>query len=275
MNFLLDTYAVVGNPIAHSRSPEIHQAFAAQTGQTLAYERLLAPLDGFEKCVHDFFAQGGRGLSVTVPFKLDAYRLAKHATPRAQLAQASNTLWIAAGQIHADNTDGVGLLRDLTQNLKCDLRGKRLLILGAGGAVRGVLQPLLEQQPANITIANRTVQKAVELARVFAEYGPVQACGLNELPLANDVIINATSAGLQGTTPAVPAGCYAPGALAYDKVYGKSQTPFLTAAAQYTTHLADGLGMLVEQAAEAFALWRGVRPQTAPIIAHLRRELQR
>lgn len=273
MSFNLDTYAVIGNPIAHSKSPDIHRAFARQTGQALVYQHRLAPLDGFVSSATDFFHQGGRGLNVTVPFKIEAFDFSQTRTPRAQAAGAVNTLWGHKGMIHGDNTDGIGLVRDLTQNLGLSLRGKRLLVLGAGGAVRGVLLPLLEQQPDVITLANRSLEKAQNLAHTFHHHGTIQVCSLDALPEHNDLVLNATSAGLQGVTPNVPAECFAPGAWAYDMLYGARPTPFLCAAQGRAAHQADGLGMLVEQAAEAFFIWRGVRPETIPVIDQLRANL--
>ena len=267
-----DRYVVAGNPIAHSKSPLIHAAFAAQTGQDIEYDRLLAPLDGFAAAVQAFRAAGGKGLNVTVPFKQEAWQLANRLSERAQLAEAVNTLRFDADGIFGDNTDGVGLCRDIVDNLGVALQGKNILLLGAGGAVRGVLQPLLAQQPASLTIANRTAAKAEQLAQQFAGHGSVT--GGSYAALAGqcfDVVINGTSASLSDALPPLPAGCFAAGSLAYDMMYGKGLTPFLQFAQQQgAARLADGLGMLVEQAAEAFLLWRGVRPDTAPVITRLR-----
>jgi shikimate dehydrogenase len=276
MNFQQDTYAVIGNPIAHSKSPEIHAAFARQTGQSMVYEKLLAPLNDFETCVEDFFAAGGKGLNVTVPFKTRAYDMAQQLSLRAQSAGAVNTLWQEQGRLHGDNTDGAGLVRDLTHNLGLSLEGKKILILGAGGAVRGVLLPLFGQQPQSITIANRTLEKAQALLSVVPSHGVtrVEAQGLHDLPSGNDVIIQATSAGLQGGAPEVPAHCYSSNTWAYDMLYAATPTPFLRAASQHTAHCTDGLGMLVEQAAEAYYLWRGIRPDTSPVIAQLRQQMR-
>jgi shikimate dehydrogenase len=276
MNFENDTYAVIGNPIAHSKSPEIQARFAQQTGQAMVYEKLLAPLDGFETCVRDFFAAGGKGLNVTVPFKTQAYSMAQSLSPRARWAGAVNTLWQQQGKLHGDNTDGAGLVRDLTHNLGLSLRGKKILILGAGGAVRGILLPLLEQEPLSMMIANRTLDKAQALLSLVPSRSvtQVQACGLHDLPSGNDVIIHATSAGLQSHAPDVPAQCYTPNTWAYDMLYGANPTPFLCSASQHTKRCADGLGMLVEQAAESFFLWRGVRPNTLPVIAALREPMR-
>lgn len=272
---MTDRYAVIGNPIAHSKSPQIHAAFARETGQDLVYEALLAPVGGFEQAVRAFIAAGGKGLNVTVPFKLDAYRLAATRSARAEAAKAVNTLIISVQGIHGDNTDGLGLVADLGRNLGLRLAGKRILLLGAGGAARGVLLPLLEQKPASLTIANRTVEKARALQSEFAPSAgacPVDALGFGELAGRQfDLVINATAASLADEAPALPQGIYAPGSLAYDMVYGKGLTPFLRAAqAQGAGRLADGLGMLVEQAAESFFLWRGVRPATAPVLAGMR-----
>ena len=272
----MDHYAVVGNPIAHSKSPWIHAAFARQTGQALVYQTLLAPLDGFEQSVTAFRIGGGRGLNVTVPFKLEAFALANHHTPRAEAAGAVNTLAFGPDGILGDNTDGAGLVRDLSFNLHCPLVGRRILLLGAGGATRGVLLPLLTSLPASLTIANRTASKAIALAERFIPHAGrarVDGCGFEELAGRRfDLVINATAASLADELPPLPPGLYAEGALAYDMVYGRGQTPFLRAAlADGAARVADGLGMLVEQAAESFALWRGVRPDSAPVLAELRR----
>jgi shikimate dehydrogenase len=270
---MTDRYAVVGNPISHSKSPLIHAEFARATAQDLTYSTLLAPLDGFAATVQQFRAEGGKGLNVTVPFKQEAWRLATQLTERAQLAEAVNTLKFEVdGSILGDNTDGAGLVRDITENRQFALTGKRVLLMGAGGAARGVILPLLRQQPASLTIANRTPGKAFELARQFAEYGPVE--GGDYVRLAGrqfDVVINATSSSLSDQLPPLPPCVFAPGALAYDMMYGKGLTPFLQfAQSDGALHLADGLGMLVEQAAESFLLWRGVRPQTQPVMALLK-----
>ena len=272
----MDRYAVVGNPIAHSKSPWIHAAFARQTGQALVYQTLLAPLDGFEQSVTAFRIGGGRGLNVTVPFKLEAFALANHHTPRAEAAGAVNTLAFGPDGILGDHTDGAGLVRDLSFNLHCPLAGRRILLLGAGGATRGVLLPLLTSLPASLTIANRTASKAIALAERFIPHAGrarVDGCGFEELAGRRfDLVINATAASLADELPPLPPGLYAEGALAYDMMYGRGQTPFLRAAlADGAARVADGLGMLVEQAAESFALWRGVRPDSAPVLAELRR----
>ena len=272
---MTDRYAVVGNPVAHSKSPQIHAAFARATGQDMSYEALLAPLDGFAAVVDGFVAGGGRGMNVTVPFKLEACRLATSLSPRAQAAGAANTLVFSAAGTYGDNTDGIGLVADLQRNLGLVLAGRRILLLGAGGAARGVLLPLLQQQPASLTLANRTAAKAHALAAHFAAAAAgaaLDAGGFADLAGRHfDLVINATAASLVDAVPLLPDGVYAPASLAYDMVYGKGLTPFLRAAqAQGAARLGDGLGMLVEQAAEAFCLWRGVRPQTAPVLAALR-----
>ncbi|MBM4190261.1 MAG: shikimate dehydrogenase [Betaproteobacteria bacterium] len=270
---MTDRYTVFGHPIEHSKSPRIHTAFAAQTGQDLSYTATLAPLDGFEAALSAFRAAGGRGANVTVPFKEEAYRLATRLAERARQAGAVNTLLLDGSEIIGDNTDGVGLVRDLTENLQYGLAGKRILVLGAGGATRGILGPILANQgaecPARLFVANRTAAKAVELARLFGCEGG----GFDAIPAEPfDIVINATAASLAGEMPPLPAGVFAPGALAYDMMYGR-ETPFLSFASARGACTADGLGMLVEQAAEAFWLWRGVRPATAPVLAALRAEL--
>lgn len=272
---MTDRYAVIGNPIAHSKSPRIHAAFARQTAQDMRYEAILARLDGFAAAVSDFIAAGGRGMNVTLPFKLEAFALATRHTARAQAARAVNTLKFDAGAILGDNTDGAGLVGDLLRNIGCRIAGRRVLLLGAGGAARGVILPLLDEQPASLTIANRTVSRARDLCDAFATHGALVARTFAELAGAQfDLVINATSASLAGEAPAIPAGLYAPESLAYDMMYGKGLTPFLAAArSQGAARLADGLGMLVEQAAESFLLWRGVRPDTKPILAELAAEL--
>ncbi len=267
---MTDHYAVFGNPIAHSKSPLIHAAFARQTGQDLDYTALLAPLDGFAECVHAFRAGGGAGANVTVPFKEQAYALASRRTARAEAAGAVNTLHFKGAEIHGDNTDGAGLITDLTRNLGVALAGRRILLMGAGGAARGVVQPLLECGPAALFIANRTPARALELAARFRHVGPVAGGGYEALAGSSyDLVINATAASLAGALPPLPEGIFTPDALAYDMMYGQD-TPFLQLARAARARTADGLGMLVEQAAEAFFLWRGVRPDTAPVIAMLR-----
>ena len=276
---MTDRYAVIGNPIAHSKSPQIHAAFARQTGQDIEYKRLLAPLDGFRVTVESFRASGGSGANVTVPFKLEAFDLAGEVSQRAKDAQAANFLSFDSGRIRADNTDGAGLTRDIAGNLGFGMAGRRLLLMGAGGAARGALQPLLAQQPAILTIANRTPEKALQLAEAFRYHSSAASSVLSGLrydELAGhrfDLVINATSSSLEGELPPLPAGVFAGGSLAYDMMYGKGLTPFLAIAqSQGAARFADGLGMLVEQAAESFFLWRGVRPDTGPVIKRLRNQ---
>ncbi|MFJ2365170.1 shikimate dehydrogenase [Pseudomonas sp. NPDC087697] len=271
----MDRYVVFGNPIGHSKSPLIHRLFAKQTAQQLDYSTLLAPLDDFSGCATEFFREG-RGANVTVPFKEEAYRLANSLTERAQRAGAVNTLSkLADGSLLGDNTDGAGLVRDLTVNAGFNLRGKRILLLGAGGAVRGALEPLLAEQPASVIIANRTVEKAELLAELFADLGPVSASGFDWLREPVDLIINATSASLSGDVPPIASSLIEPGkTVCYDMMYSKEPTSFCRWASEHGAAVSmDGLGMLAEQAAEAFFLWRGVRPDTAPVLTELRRQL--
>ncbi|MGH8631004.1 MAG: shikimate dehydrogenase [Burkholderiales bacterium] len=274
---MTDRYAVIGNPVAHSKSPEIHLLFARQSGQDIDYTRLLSPLDGFKATVASFISQGGRGASVTVPFKLEAFDLAHQVSQRAKDAQAANFLKFERGHVLADNTDGLGLVRDIVENLGFAIAARRVLLMGAGGAVQGVLVPLLEQGPAILAIANRTPDKALRLAETFRHHAAAVHTVLSGQGYADlagrhfDLIINATSSSLSDELPPLPAGVFAPGALAYEMMYGKGLTPFLCfAREQGVQRLADGLGMLVEQAAESFRLWRGVRPQTGPVIQALR-----
>lgn len=270
---MTDQYAVIGNPIAHSKSPQIHAAFARETGQQIEYTRILCEPGAFVATVHAFRDGGGKGLNVTVPFKHEAYDVATQRSTRAEQAGAVNTLSFRAGQILADNTDGIGLTRDITQNLRFDLRAASVLLLGAGGASFGVVGPLLAEGPAELVIANRTLGKAEALVARFAAQADKCELGASSFPaLAQrhfDLVINATSAGLSGDMPALPDKLFATGALAYEMVYGKI-TPFMRFAQAQGARVADGLGMLVEQAAESFFIWRGVRPGTAPVIASLR-----
>jgi shikimate dehydrogenase len=270
MHSMSDVYAVFGNPIAHSKSPLIHAEFARQTGQDMVYSARLAPLGGFRDAVLAFQAEGGRGANVTVPFKEQAFALATRRSARADLAGAVNTLGFESDGIFGDNTDGAGLVRDLTGNLGIDLAGGRILLMGAGGAARGVILPLLEQGPARLFIVNRTADKAVALARNFPHgEGVLAAGGYDALSGSFDVVINATAASLAGDLPPLPDDVFAQGALAYDMMYGKD-TPFLAFARDHGAGTADGLGMLVEQAAESFFLWRHVRPETGSVIRMLR-----
>lgn len=273
---MTDRYAVIGNPISQSKSPLIHTAFAHATGQDLAYTKIEGPLGQFAAAVDAFRAEGGRGLNITAPFKLDAFAYATHKSPRAELAGAANAMKFEGDQVWADNFDGVGLVRDVVHNLGVPLAGKRVLMLGAGGAARGALLPFLAEQPALLVVANRAVDKALALARIgtqhSAHHGAVRGCGYAELDgQVFDVVFNATSASLSAELPPVPASVFAPGALAYELAYGKGLTPFLRLAqAAGVAQLADGVGMLAEQAAEAFAWWRGVRPDTLAVIEQLR-----
>lgn len=273
---MTDRYAVFGNPIAHSKSPQIHRLFAQQTQQDLSYEALLAPLDDFAGCAQAFFAQGGCGANITVPFKEDAFRLADQLTPRAQRAGAVNTLKrLPDGTLLGDTTDGAGLVFDLTQQAGITLKGLRILVLGAGGAVRGVIESLLAEQPSQVVIANRTADKAVQLAQIFSELGPVEAAEYTQLSGTFDLIINGTSASLSGELPDIPPSVLKAGhTQTYDMMYSKEPTAFNGwAQAQGAARTLDGLGMLVGQAAEAFALWRGVYPNCTPVLAELRRLL--
>ncbi len=266
----MDRYVVIGNPVAHSRSPDIHARFARETGEDIAYERLLAPLGQFDRVARDFFAQGGRGANVTLPFKVDAFAFATERTARAELAGAVNTLAAREGGILGDNTDGAGLVTDLTANLGVALEGRRVLLLGAGGAARGVVAPLLAERPARLVIANRTRPRALELAARFASLGPVEGAGLDGLAGGFDLVVNATSSSTHGERLELPAGVLREGVVAYDMAYGPAARAFLDSARAAGARAEDGLGMLVEQAAESFRLWRAKRPRTAPVIAALR-----
>jgi shikimate dehydrogenase len=288
---MTDRYAVFGNPVAHSMSPQIHALFAQQTGQDMRYEAILAPPDGFENSVREFIAAGGRGANVTLPFKEQAFRLATQRTRRAEVAGAVNTLIFAGDIVTGDNTDGVGLVCDIEDNLRYRIEGRRVLLIGAGGAARGVISPLLDAAPASLMIANRTVRKAQLLAGQFSAALPVRrqvqdeptpvhgepveprttsACSFEQLAgLSFDLIINATSAGLANAELSLPANLFAPGGLAYEMLYGH-ETPFMRHAKTANAQVVGGLGMLVEQAAEAFYVWRGVRPNTAPVLKALR-----
>ena len=269
LNNVIDRYCVIGNPIAHSKSPLIHAAFAEQTGQSLTYVRELAPIDGFDAHVHALIVAGVRGANVTVPFKRDAARLATRLSARAQAAGAANTLSFIDGAIVGDNTDGPGLVADIVQNAGVDLTGKRVLLLGAGGAARGVVLPLLQAGAATIVVANRTRATADALVAGFAD-ARVSSCEYNEVAHAFDVVVNATSASLAGALPPVPAAAFGAGTLALDMMYAAKSTLFMDFAASHGASVRDGLGMLVEQAAEAFALWRGMRPVTAAVLQQLR-----
>ena len=271
-----DLYCVMGNPVAHSRSPWIHARFAALTQQPLDYQRRLVPLDGFAADLQQFLQSGGKGCNITVPFKLDAAQAAHTQSPRVALAGAANTLVVGKdGRLHADNTDGLGLVADITRNAGCAIAGKDVLLIGAGGAAAGVLGPLLEQQPRSIVVCNRTFHKAqalVDTHAALAQSQKVELQAKEQQGLAGsfDLIINGTAASLQGAGIPVPASVLRPGSLAYDMMYGPAAQPFLDWAQQHGAIGRDGLGMLVEQAAESFALWRGVRPPSQQVLQELR-----
>ena len=272
----LDRYGVMGNPIGHSKSPMIHTLFAEQTGQSLSYEAILVEIGAFAEAVAAFRAEGGKGLNVTVPFKLDAWELTDERSERAELAGAVNTLVLREdGSLFGDNTDGIGMVGDIRDNLGVALKEKRILILGAGGAVRGVLGPILDEQPGSVVIANRTPSRAEELAGLFAGFGSVRGCGFDVLAGEQfDIVINGTSASLQGEVPPLPDNLLADNALCYDMMYGAEPTAFMVWAQQHgCEHVSDGLGMLVGQAAESFFIWRGVRPETVPVIKAVREGL--
>jgi shikimate dehydrogenase len=267
----MDRYAVIGNPVAHSLSPAIHARFAAQAGERIEYVALLAPRDGFRATVERFFAEGGRGANVTLPFKVEAFELAHEASRRARDAGAANFLAVRDARIFADNTDGIGLLADLRENLGVAIRGARLLVLGAGGAARGVVGPLLDESPARLVVANRDPARARALAQRFASRGVIAACALDAIPEEPfDVVLNATSAAMLGASLALPQALLHAGVLAYDMAYGAAAEPFLARARERGARACDGLGMLVEQAAESYRLWRGRRPATAEVLAWLR-----
>jgi shikimate dehydrogenase len=269
-----DLYAVMGNPINHSKSPQIHSAFADQTGQDLIYSAILVPLEKFKHEANSFF-RNGLGLNVTVPFKEDAWQYADTYSYRALRAGAVNTLIKREdGSIHADNTDGIGMVRDITVNHGCAITGKRVLVLGAGGAVRGILEPVLEEKPLEVVVANRTVAKAQNLAKDFADVGRIMGCGFDEIQGRFDLIINGTSASLRGQLPPISASVVDQNTTCYDMMYGAETTVFNQwAKNQNAAATLDGLGMLVEQAAESFNAWRGVRPESAPVIISIRNSL--
>lgn len=269
----LDRYAVMGNPVAHSKSPRIHSLFAEQTGQQLVYEAIRVESGKLADAVGDFLATGGKGLNITVPLKQEAWSLAQSRSRRAERAGAVNTLMLEpSGKHFGDNTDGAGLVRDLLDNHGCTLQHRRVLLLGAGGAARGVIEPLLLENPSLLVIANRTAEKAVDLARLFCDLGHIEGCGLNDVADQRfDLIINATAASLAGEVPALPESVVTPDCWCYDMMYADKATAFMEWARQHgAVRCLDGLGMLVEQAAEAFFLWRGVRPDTRPIMQQLR-----
>jgi len=263
-----DKYAVIGNPIAHSQSPLIQEAFAKQTEQDLSYEKILAPLNGFAAKIHELIALGYKGVNITVPFKLQAFQLATKLSQRAQYAGAVNTLSFNGAEILGDNTDGAGLVRDIELNLNIPITGKRILLIGAGGAAEGVLHPLLARHPALLVITNRTLAKAEAMVNKVKAQDDISVCavsleGLQKISF--DIVINATSTGLSETTLPLPASIFAQGCLAYDMMYGR-ETPFMALARTHGARVVDGLGMLVEQAAEAFFVWRGIRPATPSVM---------
>jgi shikimate dehydrogenase len=267
-----DRYGVIGYPVSHSRSPVIHRLFALQTGQNMQYELLQVPPDKLTSAVRQFRRTGGKGLNVTVPHKAAVVALVDDLSERAESAGAVNTLTFGPDAVHGDNTDGVGLLRDLQNNLGLQLAGASVLVLGAGGATRGIVRPLLESGLASLTIANRTVSRAEELRLRFARWGDVSACSFEDIDLSEpyDLVVNATSAGLKGETPPYPAGAIGPETCCYDMSYGLQPTPFCQwGAANGASRSVMGWGMLVEQAAESFYIWRGIRPDTQPVLKQL------
>ena len=267
---MTDRYAVFGNPIGHSKSPAIHRSFAAQFGDDISYDAIEPPLDGFRARLDQFIAEGGRGINITAPFKTDAYAAADERREGAELTGASNCLKFESGRIIAENFDGVGLLRDIEDNLGQTVAGKHVLFLGAGGATRGAALPILRAGAAQVVVANRTVAKAQAIADELANYGAIRASGYDALGAGHDIVLNATSASLFGTRPEVPDATFDGAAIAYDLAYAKELTGFLQQAQGMAVPvLADGVGMLVEQAAEAYAWWRGHRPITAALIAEL------
>jgi len=271
----IDRYAVFGNPIAHSKSPQIHTLFAQQTKQQLVYTAELAEIGQFESAVKEFIQSNGKGLNVTVPFKEDAWSCATQHSERAQRAGAVNTLILQNdGNLYGDTTDGVGLVNDLKNNHSIEINNKDILIIGAGGAVRGVLEALLDQQPSSLLIANRTKQKALQLAKDFSELGSISGCGLDEIENSFDIIINATSASLKGDLPPLPGSIFRSHSCSYDMMYSAQATPFMQWSANNGAEkIMDGLGMLVEQAAESFFIWRGVKPETVSVIKQIRDSL--
>ncbi len=269
----IDRYGVMGYPVSHSRSPVIHRLFALQTGENIQYELLQVRPEKLEATVRQFQRTGGKGLNVTVPHKGEVAKLCDHLSERAATAGAVNTMSFRDGEIHGDNTDGIGLLRDLAINLGISLDGANILILGAGGATRGIVGPLLEMQPASLRIANRTIDKAEALAQHFGSSGPVAACRFDVVPVSDkyDLVINATSAGVHGETPPYPAAAVSDTTICYDLSYGLKPTPFSEWAREHgAAQSVMGWGMLVEQAAESFHIWRGVRPQTAPVLKQMK-----
>lgn len=270
---MTDRYCVFGHPVAHSKSPFIHAAFAEQASEAIEYTTIEAPRDDFSGAWQRFTAEGGRGANVTVPFKEEAFRLCDRLSERARRAGAVNTLILeGGGRTYGDTTDGIGLVRDLERH-DVALAGARILVLGAGGAVRGVLEPLLARNPASLLVANRTAIRAEALAADFQDLGEIAGGGFDGVEGPFDLVINGTSASLAGDLPPLPDGLFAAGATAYDMMYGAEPTVFLRWAGEHGAHTVDGLGMLVEQAAESFFQWRGVRPDTAPVLERLRQAL--
>lgn len=271
----VDRYAVMGNPISHSKSPLIHTLFAQQTNQSIEYTAIHVDLGGFDQAVGNYRASGGKGLNITVPFKEEAWALVTERSQRAELAGAVNTIKFSGKTLLGDNTDGIGLVTDLKLNHQCELKGKRILLMGAGGAARGVIAPILDEQPAELVIVNRTPDKAVGLATHFAKLGNVHGCGYPALQDKQfDIVINATAASLKGELPPLPEDLLAQNAFCYDMMYGAEPTMFMKWASEHGANaVSDGLGMLVEQAAEAFMIWRGIRPDTKPVIQQIRSEL--
>ncbi|MES0328209.1 MAG: shikimate dehydrogenase [Gammaproteobacteria bacterium] len=273
----IDRYAVFGNPISHSKSPQIHSAFAQQTGQNLVYTAELAEVEDFEECVAAFVKNNGKGINITVPFKQQAWQLATQRSSRAERAGAVNTIIVKNdGSYFGENTDGIGLVRDLINNHQIPLSGKNILIIGAGGAVRGVIEPIMENNPDVLVIANRTVAKALQLADDFSDLGNISGCGFDELDGNSfDIVINGTSASLHGELPPLPDKLFSDNACAYDMMYAAEPTIFMQWASQHgAENVFDGLGMLVEQAAESFNLWRGVLPETQPVISAIKNALK-
>ena len=276
MNHIIDRYAVFGNPIAHSKSPQIHTLFAEQTKQAIQYTAELAEPGQFDSAVKSFIDNGGKGLNVTVPFKEDAWRYATKLSERAQRAGAVNTLKVELdGSLSGDTTDGTGLVCDLVTNHRIQIKNKDVLIIGAGGAVRGVIEALLAEQPASLLITNRTKQKAIQLADVFSDLGTINGCGLDEINERDfDIVINGTSASLKGDLPALPDSIFRGNSCSYDMMYSAQPTPFMQWSNENgASQVFDGLGMLVEQAAEAFFIWHGVLPETATVIQTIRQQL--
>ena len=267
---MTDHYAVFGNPITQTKSPQLHAAFAAQFGEDMTYEAIEAPVLGFEDAVRAFIGHGGKGINVTTPFKVEAEAIADESHESAAICGAANCLKFVDGRIIAENFDGIGLVRDITRNLEVDLKGKKVLLAGAGGAARGALEPLIEAGVAEIVIANRDVRKAEIVAELLGPRGSITACGYDALEPGFDIVLNTTSASLAGAEPPIPGMAFVGAELAYELAYGKGKTPFLARAEHYRVgRIADGVGMLVEQAAEAFHWWRGKWPDTRPVIASL------